>query len=63
MTFFIGAKPNSGVVVGHCVILSKDNELVYAGPIKSAPTQPDTIILLNPTDLDSLAAHIERSKE
>jgi hypothetical protein len=46
-----------GVVAGSCVMLV-DNKIVYAGPIKGAPTSEGKLVLLHPDDFAKLKARV-----
>ena len=50
---------NGGIVKGHCVMLV-DNKIVYAGPIKGAPTSDGKLILLHHDDFAKLKAHVDK---
>jgi hypothetical protein len=50
---------NGGIVKGHYVMLV-DNKIVYAGPIKAAPTSEGKLVLLHPDDFAKLKAHVDK---
>jgi hypothetical protein len=53
--------PCEGVVVGTCVMLV-DDRIVYAGPLKGAPTADGKMILLHTDDYHQLRAHVEKRR-
>lgn len=50
-----------GVAAGMCVML-RDDQIVYAGPIKNAPDVTDSLMLLNAADFVKLKAVVDRHK-
>lgn len=50
-----------GVAAGTCVML-RDDQIVYAGPIKSAPDVTGSLMLLNAADFEKLKALVDRKK-
>jgi hypothetical protein len=50
---------NDGIVKGHCVMLV-DKKIVYAGPIKAAPTSEGKLVLLHPDDFAKLKARVDK---
>lgn len=55
------AAPCDGVVRGTCVMLI-DDKIVYAGPIKAAPSSDGKVVLLNVEDYQRLRGHVERGR-
>jgi hypothetical protein len=52
---------NVGIVKGHCVMLV-DNKIVYAGPIRAAPTSEGKLVLLHPDDFAKLKACVDKHR-
>lgn len=54
---------HSGVALGSCVIIEGDDNIVYAGPIKGAPSPSNgALLLLCEEDFARFKAHIDRRK-
>jgi hypothetical protein len=53
------ATANGGIVKGHCVMLV-DNKIVYAGPIKAAPTPEGKLVMLHPDDFAKLMVRVDK---
>jgi hypothetical protein len=51
----------NGVVTGSCVMLI-DDRIVYAGPIKGAPSSEGKTILMNACDFERLKNHVDRKR-
>jgi hypothetical protein len=49
-------------VVAGTVVVLRDDKIVYAGPIKSAPSADGVTILLQAGDFEKLQAHIDRHR-
>lgn len=54
----------NAVVVGHCVMLTGDlqQEIAYAGPIKTAPSSGGKLVLLNVVDFEKLKTAVDRGR-
>ena len=53
----IDATPHRGIAFGHCVIIDRD-EMVYAGPLESAPEPEGRLLLLHPDDFARLSGNV-----
>lgn len=55
-----------GVVLGHFVILGDtddgEQEIVYAGPIKTAPITAGKLVLLCAVDFEKLTGTVDRNR-
>lgn len=56
------SSPHGAVQKGTCVIV-KGDDLVYAGPITTAPCVSGTMVYLNQADFDFLAAHVKKRRQ
>jgi hypothetical protein len=50
-----------GVAIGSCVMLV-DNMIVYAGPLKKAPSSEGKLVLLHPDDFAKLKTHVDKRR-
>lgn len=55
-----------GVAVGHCVMLADtdlgEQEIVYAGPLKTSPSAAGKLVLLSEADFNTLRGSVERHR-
>jgi hypothetical protein len=50
-----------GCAVGSCVMLV-DDEIVYAGPIKQAPSAEGKLVLMHADDFAKLKTHVDKRR-
>lgn len=63
MAGLFNAVAHSGIAKGSCVIIADDDNIMYAGPIESAPTPTNgELLLLCEEDFNHLKTHIDRRK-
>lgn len=55
------ASPCEGVQIGTVVMLV-DDKIVYAGPLKGAPSADGKMILLHAQDFEKLQTHVEKRR-
>ena len=59
----VQAVQHPNVVRGIGIVLNKEDEIVYAGPLGSVPKLDDFTILLNPEDYKSLKEFSDKRKD
>ena len=57
-TGLFDATIHQGIAIGSCVMIC-DDEIVYAGPLKTAPNADGKMVLLSADDFAKLESHVK----